>query len=74
MGIRLKEFWRAGLLTGETRNGDYEVKCDYETNPQTLREAGKLNVRVRLRPIGTVEHITIDLRLGESVTEGGLHV
>ena len=74
VGIRLKEFWRAGLLTGETRNGDYEVKCDYETNPQTLREAGKLNVRVRLRPIGTVEHITIDLRLGESVTEGGLHV
>lgn len=65
VAVRLEEFWRAGLLTGETRHGDYEVKCDYETNPPADRNAGKLNVRVRFRPIGTTEHITIDLRLGE---------
>lgn len=65
VAVRLEEFWRAGLITGETRHGDYEVKCDEETNPLVERETGKLNVRVSLRPIGTTEHITIDLRLGE---------
>jgi uncharacterized protein len=66
VAVRLEEFWRAGLLTGESRHGDYEVQCDDETNPLVEREAGRMNVRVRFRPIGTTEHITIDLRLGES--------
>jgi phage tail sheath protein FI len=64
--IRLEEFWRAGLITSEAPRGDYEVACDNETNPPTEREKGTLNVRVHLRPIGMTEHITIDLRLGES--------
>jgi hypothetical protein len=66
VAVRLEEFWRAGLITGETRHGDYEVKCDDETNPPDEREAGRMNVRLRFRPIGTTEHITIDLRLGDT--------
>lgn len=64
VGVRLKEFWQAGVITGEGAEGDYLVKCDHETNPPNSRETGTLSVQVRLRPIGTVEHITIDLRLG----------
>ncbi len=64
--IRLEEFWRAGLITSDAPKGDYLVQCDLETNPPVEREKGTLNVRVQLRPIGMTEHITIDLRLGES--------
>jgi len=64
--VRLEEFWRAGLITSENPRGDYLVQCDHETNPPVERNAGTLNVRVQLRPIGMTEHITIDLRLGES--------
>ncbi len=64
--VRLEEFWRAGLITSDAPKGDYLVQCDLETNPPTERENGTLNVRVQLRPIGMTEHITIDLRLGES--------
>ncbi len=67
-GVRLEEFWRAGLIAGDAQNGEYEVKCDAETNPRSERETGRLNVQVRLRPIGTTEHITIDLRLGAPTT------
>ncbi len=64
--VRMEEFWRAGLITSEAPKGDYLVQCDRENNPRIERDAGKLNVRVRLRPIGMTEHVTIDLRLGES--------
>lgn len=64
--VRLEEFWRAGLITSEAPRGDYLVQCDHETNSPVERNAGTLNVRVQLRPIGMTEHITIDLRLGES--------
>jgi hypothetical protein len=64
--VRLEEFWRAGLITSDAPKGDYLVQCDAETNPPAQRENGTLNVRVQLRPIGMTEHITIDLRLGES--------
>ena len=64
--IRLEQFWRAGLITSEAPKGDYLVRCNRQTNPRVEREAGNLNVHVRLRPIGMTEHVTIDLRLGES--------
>lgn len=60
---RLDEFWERGMLTGAAAGRDYEVRCDTETNPKEDREAGRLNVLVRVRPITTTEHITIDLRL-----------
>lgn len=61
---RLDEFWEKGMLTGRAAGKDYEVRCDDETNSVQDRDAGRLNVMVRVRPITTTEHITIDLRLG----------
>ncbi len=62
---RLNLLWRQGLLTGDSEADQYEVWCNDETNSSKEREAGRLNVRVRFRPISTTEHITLDLRLGE---------
>jgi uncharacterized protein len=61
---RLNLLWRQGVLTGDAEEDEYEVWCDGQTNPKTERDAGHLNVKVRLRPISTTEHITLDLRLG----------
>ncbi len=38
----------------------------------TPRDAGQVNVEVRLRPVGTVEHITVDLRIGDAGRAGGV--
>ncbi len=62
---RLNLLWRQGVLTGESEEDEYQVWCDAQTNTKTDRDAGTLNVKVRLRPISTTEHITLDLRLGE---------
>ncbi len=62
---RLNLLWRQGVLTGNAEEDEYEVWCDAQTNSKTERDAGHLNVKVRLRPISTTEHITLDLRLGE---------
>ena len=63
---RLDEFWERGMLTGAAAGRDYWVKCDEENNPRDEREQGRLNVMVRIRPVSTAEHITIDLRLSQA--------
>jgi uncharacterized protein len=62
--FRLREFWEAGLLTGSTSGQDYNVICDRSLNPPELRDAGQVNVEVRIQPVGTTEQIVIDLRIG----------
>jgi hypothetical protein len=62
---RLNLLWRQGVLTGDKEEDEYQVWCDDQTNPTAERDAGRLNVKVRLRPISTTEHITLELRLGE---------
>jgi uncharacterized protein len=70
--FRLSEFASGGLLAGGKEGQDYSVQCDAETNPMVLRDAGQVNVMVRLRPVGTVENILIDLRIGGDSTIGGV--
>lgn len=61
---RLAEFWGRGMLAGDVAGADYEVKCNEETNSPVLRDAGQVNVQVRMRPVGCTEQIVIDLRVG----------
>jgi phage tail sheath protein FI len=61
---RLDSFWSAGLLTGGEAGTDYLVQCNAELNPPAVRDAGIVNIKVRLRPISTQEFIIVDLRLG----------
>lgn len=68
--FRLGEFAAAGMLSGGTPRQDYDAECNAETNLPALRNAGQVNVRVRLRPVGTVEHIVVDLRVGDGAAGG----
>jgi hypothetical protein len=56
--------WGSGLLTGPRAGDEYLVQCDEETNPLEERNAGLVQVKVVLRPIGTTEYIVVELRLG----------
>lgn len=71
--FRLAEFAGGGMLLGSpSGDEDYTVRCDRETNLPELRDAGQVNVQVRLRPVGTVEHIVVDLRIGDDGSAGGV--
>jgi hypothetical protein len=61
---RLDQMWGAGMLTGDKAGAEYEVQCDAETNPPAVRDAGQINVLVKIRPISTTETIVVELRLG----------
>lgn len=69
---RLDQLWAGGLLAGDQPGLEYLVKCDAEINPVEVRDAGRVNVQVVLRPISTTESIVVELRLsaGGSVVEG----
>jgi hypothetical protein len=69
--FRLGEFAGAGMLSGSVAGDDYYAQCDAETNVPALRDAGQVNVRIGMRPVGTVEHILVDLRIGDDSTAGG---
>lgn len=62
--VRLDQFWEAGLLAGPRSRAEYSVQCSDVTNPVLARDRGELNVSILLRPVGTIERIHIDLRLG----------
>lgn len=69
---RLDQMWSSGLLTGDSEGSEYLVLCDRSNNPPSSRDAGQINVMVRLRPISTAESIVVELRLGaDGVAEGG---
>jgi len=67
---RLDQLWSSGLLTGEVAGQEYLVQCDGQTNPPALRDAGQVNVMIRLRPISTTEFIVVELRLGAEGAAG----
>ena len=66
--VRLDQFWAGGLLTGNRAGSDYDVICNSESNGSQDRKDGVLNVWVDLRPVGTTEHVRIELRLTDSVS------
>jgi hypothetical protein len=73
VGFRLAEFAAGGMLVAGPEDGEnYSVRCDRETNLPQLRDAGQVNVEVRLRPVGTIEHIVVDLRIGDDGRVGGV--
>ena len=69
--FRLGEFAGAGMLSGKVAGDDYYAQCDAETNVPALRDSGQVNVRIGMRPVGTVEHVLVDLRIGDDSAAGG---
>jgi phage tail sheath protein FI len=50
---------RAGALQGTTPAQAFYVKCDAETNPPDLREAGQVVIEIGLAPLAPAEFIVV---------------
>ena len=55
----LDGLWRAGALAGQTRDQAYYVKCDSETNPLEIREAGQTITEIGLAPGRPAEFVVV---------------
>lgn len=55
----LDGLWRAGALAGQTRDEAYYVKCDSETNPPEVREAGQTITEIGLAPGRPAEFVVV---------------
>ena len=64
VGDFLKRLWRAGALMGATPEQAFFVKCDRETNPPEVVEAGQVVTVVGLAPVRPAEFVVF--RLGQS--------
>jgi phage tail sheath protein FI len=59
---RLREYKRAGALTGDKESDAFLVKCDRTNNPPESLDAQRVNVLVGIHISGTAEIIQLDLQ------------
>jgi uncharacterized protein len=64
---RLDNFWDAGMLSMGEKGQKFAVTCNATNNPQQLRDAGYVNVEIRLQPVGATEQVVIDLNIGANL-------
>jgi hypothetical protein len=62
--------WRNGALMGETPEKAFYVKCDGETNPPEVVDAGQLIVEIGLAPVKPAEFVIF--RIGQMPSGGGV--
>lgn len=55
----LNELWKAGALAGQTADQAFYIKCDSETNPPELTEAGQTITEIGLAPNVPAEFIVV---------------
>ena len=53
----LMRVWRSGALFGQTPEEAFYVKCDAETNPRYLIDAGQVNVQIGMCPVKPAEFV-----------------
>jgi hypothetical protein len=53
----LMRVWRSGALFGQSPDEAFYVKCDAETNPRYLIDAGQVNVQIGLCPVKPAEFV-----------------
>ncbi|QRN98998.1 phage tail sheath family protein [Archangium violaceum] len=63
VGAFLKRLWRDGALVGRTEREAYFVKCDDETNPPEVVDAGQLVAVIGIAPVKPAEFIIF--RIGQ---------
>lgn len=66
VGAFLEELFQQGAFQGETATEAYYVKCDAETNPPAVRDAGQVVAEVGLAPARPNEFIVARLIAGAS--------
>ena len=57
----LMRVWRSGALFGTTPEEAFYVKCDAETNPRYLIDAGQVNVQVGMCPVKPAEFVVFSI-------------
>jgi hypothetical protein len=57
----LLRVWRSGALFGVTADEAFYVKCDDETNPRYLIDAGQVNVQVGICPVKPAEFVIFNI-------------
>ena len=57
----LMRVWRSGALFGQTPEEAFYVKCDSETNPKYLIDAGQVNVQVGICPVKPAEFVVFSI-------------
>jgi phage tail sheath protein FI len=58
---RLWRLWRQGILAGATPEAAFYVKCDAETNPRAVRDAGQVVTEIGLAPSLPAEFVVVRL-------------
>ena len=59
LDVYLTELWRAGALRGQASEEAFYVKCDAETNPPEVREAGQTATEIGLAPGAPAEFLIV---------------
>jgi hypothetical protein len=59
----LKRVWASGALFGKTPEEAFFVKCDEETNPVEVRDAGQLIIEIGIAPVKPAEFVIF--RIGQ---------
>ena len=57
----LMRVWRSGALFGASADEAFYVKCDTETNPRYLIDAGQVNVQVGICPVKPAEFVIFSI-------------
>jgi phage tail sheath protein FI len=57
--VYLTDLWRAGALTGQTAAEGFYIKCDVETNPRPVIEAGQVVTEIGLAPTRPAEFVVV---------------
>jgi hypothetical protein len=57
----LMRVWRSGALFGATPEEAFYVKCDGETNPRYLIDAGQVNVQIGISPVKPAEFVVFSI-------------
>lgn len=57
----LMRVWRSGALFGQTPEEAFYVKCDMETNPRYLIDAGQVNVQIGICPVKPAEFVIFSI-------------
>jgi phage tail sheath protein FI len=61
VGNFLTDTWRGGALFGATPDEAFFVKCDAETNPQSLIDSGQVNIQIGIAPVKPAEFVIFQI-------------
>jgi phage tail sheath protein FI len=68
----LTRVWRDGALFGRTANEAFFVKCDEETNPPEVRDAGQVVALIGVAPVKPAEFVVFKLSQSMAVAESNV--